>query len=437
MLAGKMVWLYACFMTRIITYSLRLDTPNSDGYYQVIADFADSWLVRVRPEVLDLVTGFRAYRQSCGEPDRSDAEYLFELLALGVLLREHGREASRTPAWVERLMRLLVAIQNRYPRMERPVKVLRGLLPRCLPDSGTLAPELASVASAGVAYRRHVAAWLGWLADRIPGMERGGDIVGRMIAWLPRRRRASGIALMRLVAAWLGANDEPAKEKRFREWHAYFTARGDPFTQTAISRCLELADEFAETSRVTLGIFTDKVGHFLEKEAPSFRRRYDARLLSSTRLEYHLGMLGTEILNRAYRERFLASRRKMVILPPCMCAPAEACKAVETPFGAKCQACTPTCRVNQITKLGEKHGFSVTMIPDDVKVFDSGKEAGSTGLVGVSCVLTNWNGGWDTGANGIPAQGLLLDYVGCNFHWDKEGIPTDTNLKKLQEILDI
>jgi hypothetical protein len=392
-------------MTCIITYALRLDAADSDEYYRTISEFAESWLTQVKPEDLDLVTGFREFRQSIDKPDRSDAEYLFELLALGVHLREHGLDASRMPAWVEQVMHVLVVVQNRYPYMEAVIKVLRGWLgwlPRCLPDSG-------------IAHRRHEAAWL---ADQIPGRERDGDSIGRMMTWL-------------------GANDEPAKEKRFGEWHAYFYSKGEAFTKNAISRCLALADDFAETSREVLGKHTENVESFLKKEAPNHRHRYDARLLSSSRLEYHLGMLGTEILNRAYRQSFLATGRKMVILPPCMCAPEKGCKAVETPFGAKCQACTPSCRVNQITKLGEKRRFDVTIIPDDVKVFGSGKKTESIGLVGVSCALTNWSGGWDTGTLGIPAQGLLLDYVGCKFHWDKEGIPTDTNLNKLQEILDV
>jgi uncharacterized protein len=409
------VWLYAYFMTRVITYSLRLDASDSDDYYREVAAFADSWLERTLPQTLDLVTGFREFRLSRGEPDRSDAEYMFELLALGVLIREHGREASRMPAWAEYLLQRLVSVQSRYPRAESIIKALRGLLgwlSRSLPDSGTLAPELASVASADVAHRRHEAAWL---ADQIPGAERDGDPVGHAIAWL-------------------GANDESAKEKRFSEWRVYFIHMGESFAQAVVSRCLDLADEFAKSSMVTLGKYTENVERFLRDEAPKYRHRYDARLISSTRLEYHLGMLGTEILNRAFRTRFLETKRKMVILPPCMCAPKKECKAVETPFGAKCQACTPSCRVNQITKLGGKRGFSVTMIPDNVKVFGSGKRAESIGLVGVSCALTNWNGGWDAGALGIPAQGLLLDYVGCKFHWDKEGIPTDTSLKKLQEL---
>jgi hypothetical protein len=373
-------------MQRIITYSLKIDGTNSDEYYRTISAFADSWLAQTMPKAQDLVAGFREYQQSRGETDRSDAEYTFELLALGVLIREHSKEASSMPGWIERLMHWLVEIQNRQPRTEKVIKALRG--------------------------------WLGWLADQKSGKEISDDIVG-------------------LIITWLGANDETAKEKRFKQWQEYFNAKWDSFTPIAVSLCLKLADEFTNASQETLGKYTENVEHFLSEEAPKYRRRYDARLVSSSRPEYHLGMLGTEILNRAYRQRFLSTKRKMVIVPPCMCAPAEKCKAVETPFGAKCQACTPTCRVNQITKLGEKRGFSVTMIPDDVNTFGSGKDVESIGLVGVSCALTNWNGGWDAGSLGIPAQGMLLDYVGCKFHWDKAGFPTDTNLKRLQEILRI
>jgi hypothetical protein len=368
-------------MTRIITYSLKAGAANSDEYYRAISSFADSWPRETEPKLLDLLDGFRLYRQSRGEADRSNTEYMFELLALGVLLREHGDEARHLPDWAKHLMQRLVDLQKRQPQLESLIKFLRG--------------------------------WLGWVADRVPGEDRNGGALSLMIAWLE-------------------ANAETSKAERFGEWREYFEREGNLFTQTAISRCIELADAFAGTSREILGKYTQNVERFLREEAPRYCHRYDACLVSRTRLEYHLGMLGTELLNRAYRQRFRATKRKVVILPPCMCAPKVACEAVETPFGSKCKACTPTCRVHQITKLGEKRGFSVAMIPDDVKIYGSGKDAGSLGLVGVSCALTNWNGGWETP---IPAQGLLLDYVGCKFHWDKDGIPTDTNLKRLQEIL--
>ncbi len=373
-------------MARVITYCLKPGTSQSDEYHRTIHAFAKSWLADTMPELQDLIDGFRQYRLECGAADRSDTEYAFELLALGVILREHGREAVRMRGWVGHSMSRLVDLQNRQPRWEKQVKALRG--------------------------------WLGWMARRFPSRKSDADPVD-------------------LLLTWLGADGETVKQERFQEWHAWFQSQGRDFTRTAIFRCTLLADEFAKTSLEALGKYTENVEHFLAEEAPGYRHRYDTRLVTRTRLEYHLGMLGTEILNRAYRDRFLATRRKLVILPPCMCAPDEACKAVETPFGAKCQACTPTCRVHQITKLGEKSGFGVTMIPDDMKVFDSGNSANATGLLGVSCVLTNWSGGWDAGAIGIPCQGLLLDYVGCKYHWDKNGIPTDTNLKRLLEILGV
>jgi hypothetical protein len=71
-------------------------------------------------------------------------------------------------------------------------------------------------------------------------------------------------------------------------------------------------------------------------------------------------------------------------------------------------------------------------------VFGGGAGAGAlgvVGVVGVSCALTNWSGGWDADALGIPAQGVLLDYVGCAYHWDAAGIVTDMNLKKLLEVV--
>jgi len=155
-------------------------------------------------------------------------------------------------------------------------------------------------------------------------------------------------------------------------------------------------------------------------------------------------MVGAEILNRAYRQAFLSARRKAVLLPPCMRQqPEEKCQARSTALGAQCAHCTPGCRVHQVTLLGDKYGFAVFMLPDDLAVFSS-KEGGppsagvgDLGVVGVSCVLTNAPGGWKTHALGVPAQGVLLDYCGCHYHWHKEGFPTDLNIRQLLRVMGI
>jgi hypothetical protein len=95
--------------------------------------------------------------------------------------------------------------------------------------------------------------------------------------------------------------------------------------------------------------------------------------------------------------------------------------------------------VLQLTKLGKKIGFDVFILPDELSVFSSGAvkpvDDEAVGIVGVSCVLTNPPGGWETKDLGIPAQGVLLDYCGCSYHWHKEGIPTDINTSQLLQVL--
>jgi hypothetical protein len=376
------------FMIDPITYSLRAGSSNSDGYYRAIAAFADDWLGCARARVGGSVDGFQTYRRSAGLAERSFAEVAFEMLVLGVLLRVHGAEAVRLPGWKVRLLGSLVEWQGQLPWAEEVIKRARG--------------------------------WLGSIDVWECVSNAKDDDVSHLIDWLR-------------------SHDREAQADRLAEWQAYLQSARPELAKEIAAQCLALAGHFADESVVALGLYTKGVERFLAEVAPTYRGRYDAEMVSQSRLEYHLGMLGTEILNRAYRERFATTKHKIVIVPPCMRAqPEDKCKAVQTTLGAKCGACTPGCRVHQITLLGKKLGIDVFIIPDDLGRFGEGGGgvADGIGVVGVACVLTNWNGGWQTGAMGIPAQGLLLDYVGCSYHWHHEGIPTDINLRKLRAVVE-
>jgi len=379
-------------MPRIITYSLRLDDSNSDDYYRTVKSLKDRWLAQTLPIVRDLLADFRAFQQHTDRAavvqlHRSDAEYAFELLVLGVLLHEHADEAARLPGWVARILNTFESAQARWSSLELFLKSCRGV---------------------------------------IAGFIRGGG-----------KTKVKEIDLPGLLV-WLRANGESGCTKRLAQWQVYIKQVSPAFAKQILERCLELASEFKKLADPVLGKYTQGVLRFLTEEAPAYRWRYDHNFVSRSRLEYHLGMLGSEVLNCAYRQRFLAAHNRVVIVPPCMRARSESeCKAITTSFGMQCQGCTPTCRVHQITQMGNKFACKVFIIPDELRVFSSRTGDGNLGLVGVSCALTNWSGGWDTDELGIPAQGVLLDYVGCKYHWDKDGIPTDTNLRKLQEVLEI
>ncbi len=60
------------------------------------------------------------------------------------------------------------------------------------------------------------------------------------------------------------------------------------------------------------------------------------------------------MLNRAYREEFLKTKEKRLLLPACMRLNFNNCKACETKNGYVCEKCTKSCKVNMYTKLGGK-----------------------------------------------------------------------------------
>jgi len=147
-------------------------------------------------------------------------------------------------------------------------------------------------------------------------------------------------------------------------------------------------------------------------------------------------------MNQAFRESFLKAEQKILFVPPCMATPTDGnCQAKDTPYGARCQRCTPRCQVNQVTRYGEKYGVEVFMIPDSFSPLSGGGSGGlagkSLGVVGVSCPLTIVSGGWEMRRLELPAQGLLLDHCGCSWHWDLgKGVVTEINFRKLIEIIE-
>ncbi|MEW5959573.1 MAG: DUF116 domain-containing protein [Chloroflexota bacterium] len=392
-------------MTETFPYSLQAPNRTSDRYYRDIAALADRWLAYSQKTAAALINDFRAFRQSEGEADHSFEACALELLALGVLLREHGRQAANLSRWSAWLLAKLVILQSQWPGAERAIKFSRGLITGALRD--TVVQQNALTGEGGDKPE-----------DRLP--PEPAEAVAHLIRWL----RAHG---------------ETAQAVRFTVWQDYLTTIDSEQAQQALGQSLTLADDFARESKPVLGRYTAGVEPYRATVAGQARFRYDAELLTRTRLEYHLGLLGTEILNRVYRDRFAATEQKLVIVPPCLRTPPAGmdCQAEQTSLGARCRGCQPACRVNQLTRLGQQQGFLVCCIPDDelARVCLASGQAGRLGVVGLSCALTNWSAGWEAERLGLAAQGLLLDYSGCPQHWHPQGVPTDTNLRQLRALL--
>lgn len=397
-------------MTENGPYSLKSQDGKSDAYYHVITIFTDKWLETALEALQRPVEAFLAWEQAADDGiERQPAEAAFEMLVLGVLLREHGAEALQMPSVPAWALAKLVEAQDRMPlpAVEKPAKAVRGLVHGLL--------------------------------------QNGQESEGQMPDTAPFGEPAS--ELVRRLVIWLNAHGFSAQADRMAQWQKYLAELNPQAAEAYLARCLLLAEAFSEESQAALGDFTRGVEEYTTcVRANWFNRfRYDTQLITRTQTEYHLGMLGTEILTRAYRSRFLAAKRKIVIVPDCLCrlsprvvsAETAACQAKLTSLGLKCQNCTPGCRVRQLTAIGEKRGFEVYILPDDLRGIGLGacSKLDNTGVVGVSCVLTNWDAGWLVNSAGVPCQGVLLDYAGCKSHWSETGRSTDVNFDKVLEMV--
>jgi hypothetical protein len=349
------------------------------------------------------VQAFKSYCESLdGKIRPTEAECIFELLTLGTLWQVYTGNALDLAEAPRQILTGLVHLRKRGGYLKQGVDLLRGWLSTLFLFSKNGRKPPAPTASA---------------APTLDHLDR--------------------------LLKWLGATGDFDQEaKRLRVWQTFLATQRPEQASTDLAIVIALAAWFESCSQVALGRYTPQVDWFLAEVHPAYRWREDAIFCGRRRVEYHLNMVGTEILNRTFRREFVNTPRKIVLVPPCMKAqPDDKCKAHSTSFGARCAGCTPGCRVHQLTKLGEKHGFGVLILPDDLRVFSADsmslKTGDKVGIVGVSCVLTNASGGWQTKDLGIPAQGVLLDYCGCRYHWHKEGIPTDINLVQLADVLEI
>ena len=432
-----------------ITYSLTNGARRSDQFYADLDAFTDEVVTEAAQRFGALVADYAAYlRREEIEPLRTEPEYGFELLTLGVLWRVYAHTARNLGPLPQRALNQLAALRERGGRVKKVADRARGVL-------STMFLSLNGHHESPAPTLDHFEHLIDWLAA-------AGDFkeeVRRLRAWQtyfeqtmrpdsnPSPDVKEGLQTLPGRVYKLAPTEKPFPQV---ENNGTVATSGGKNAARSLSEELAAALDFAAwfeaRSLDVLGDYTANVEAFLTEKHPAYRWRENRIFTGRRRVEYHLNVVGTTIMNRAFREAFQAADRQIVFVPPCMRTRQDGtCEATPTPYGERCAACEPTCRVHQVTQLGAKHGFAVFMLPDDLEGLSpdaarGGDESGdeqqpSLGIVGVSCALTNTSGGWKTRRLGIPAQGVLLDYVGCYWHWHKDGIPTAINLGQLLRVI--
>jgi uncharacterized protein len=369
------------------TYSLHPHGTPRTAYTKAVSRLADEVLMRGAP-LRPLLAEYGTFIvDTHRETRRSDDEYLLEALLLGVLWLARGREATA---------------------------VERGW--------GDVLRILAGERRAGCGRRRDGSNAVLVLLDRPtepPNFDPTLEDLDVLFEWL------------------LASGEYDDELTRLRGWRD-FLARTPDRAPEIIHGMVALAATFERISLAALGPFTARVDHFLRHILPRRGAAEDTVQCSRARIEYHFNMVGAEILNRAWREEFLACRRKVVVLPGCARRHSGGqCRAGSSQTEIRCRHCSADCSVSAATRVAARRGAQTLAVvhgSDFSRFLASPTLAGGdVGIVGVACVPGLVGAGWRARAQGLPAQCVLLNDSGCK-HWSLP-TPTSLDIDQLEHLL--
>ena len=380
---------------KAVTYSLKLENNNSEQYYRDVRAFTDSVLHQSEGSLLPIVEQYIIYLKKYQlEKLREKEEYILELLSFGILWKTYAATALKVKFAPFVTMARMAEWRKKHRQLKLFIDFARGifitfyLLPSTRNNISTPVPSIEQI--------DHVCRWF----------EATGEF----------REQAL----------------------RFVRWRAFWATKNSEQLLDTFSAVEKFTNWFEKESLNTLGKYTDNVEQFLMTAKINYRWREDRISSTRSRLEYHLNMVGAELMNKAFRKEYLNTETKAVLLPGCMRGRSnEECRAKRITEGLVCEGCLTSCRVNQLREMGKKYNFDVYIIPhtSDLSLWSPKPDRPTKGIVASACVTTLVEGGWELKRYDVPAQCVLLDNSGCKKHWGCNGIVTDLNISELKRIL--
>lgn len=372
-------------------YSLKNGAESSKEYYMEVSNFTDHVLSQAEFQIGPVIDDFKGYKSQLCSRDLM----IFESLMIGVLWRAYINRAVELDPTSQKLLAYLSRRRNKDENLKASIDHTRGMLATLvlLPED----PETEDVPELIV------------------------ENLGKLLNWL----EATGEFYEEL--------------KHLNPWMDFLCSLDPQRSSSHLVSIFMFADWFECAAQEKLGKYTCDLEEFVAENREKHLQKEDIILFTRKQSEYHLNMFGAEVMSRDFRESYEKRPRKALLLPICMCSlPEGVCMASETRLGMKCANCSPNCRVNSLSKCGEKKGFEVYVVSHESSALSQStqKDRDELGIVGVACIPNLISGGWKSESLGIPAQCVLLESCGCE-HWIKHREPTDINKDQLFKLLDI
>ena len=202
------------------------------------------------------------------------------------------------------------------------------------------------------------------------------------------------------------------------------------------SRLEAFADRFGDLADREVGpafsivpAFSGQAAAEVGREEEFYRR--------TTRERYLLELLAVTVMARQFWPAFAARRDTVLILPDCLRLKEKGCGRKNTRMGPRCTICYPDCLVGRITAAGRRFGvqayFAQMGHPRQFRALR--RTYPDLSVVGVACIWMLAAGMRAAEEAGIPSQGVLLTYCGCE-HWTDDPFVTDASVARVEAILE-
>ncbi|MGE5236772.1 MAG: DUF116 domain-containing protein [Acidobacteriota bacterium] len=197
-----------------------------------------------------------------------------------------------------------------------------------------------------------------------------------------------------------------------------------------------LADGFLAFAEAEVGVaftavpaFADRAGRELDRREEYYRR--------TTRERYVVELVACVVMARQFWPEFVARRDTVLILPDCLRRKGEGCKRKATRYGSRCTACDPECAVCRMTVAAARCGASAYFADRDhgrqFRALRKGRYR-DLSVLGVACIWMLAAGMRAAEEAGVPSQGVLLNFCGCE-HWADVPMVTEAVVERVEAIL--
>ena len=374
----------------MVTYKLKGKNIDSDRYYKVSKGLAKKFIYNVFNSGEDFLEDFIEFIKCKNIEDlRSKEEYSIEIALIGILLMEYmenGRAFMNKSMWI-----FLKLNELRIKKIKYKDKI-----------------------------------------DQIRG-----KLNTKVLLKRKKGKEDYNLYNFYLVLRWIQASGDFNEEiLRIKNWYEFLEKQEKDYVEDFLKYSVALGNWICSEGEEKLDEYLQNVDNYLSFYKEKHLNKEDIIFCGKRKAIYYLNIIGAEIMNMIYENRFKKCEKKVVYLPSCMRKDVSNCKAKKEEQGYKCQNCSAECNVNIISKLGEENNFTTLIIPHETEMFRI-KGDKSIGVIGVACILNLLSGGWKAIRMSFIPQCVVLEYCGCSKHWCEKDIPTEINTFILKSKLHI